>query len=445
MIYEHILYPYQKDVVDKLKNYNSGGLFTDTGTGKSYMSLSIYQDKVQKKLVNKCLVICLLGKIEEWESDFHKFFPFHRILILDGKDKTMREYRQGNWDVAIINFEKTWRCEDLIYYTNENTFILIDESHKIKQGKTKQGEFIARLGLKTPYKLCLTATPMEQGYYDLYNQFYFLGLINMTITQFEEMFCVFVLQFIPGLKRPFRKIQRYKNEKILDDLLSQYCVFLKREVSNELIPSEIMVDIKLDDKFKKIERERVYEDIVLDNVSSKRLGLKALCSGTIMGKTIIDNKTKCYQLNDYKIEWVKTFLETFNKRVIIFYTFTHQMEQLYEAIKKTKRSVARYNSEFKERDLFLNNDDCVILVQYKSGGTGIDWLKKGYVGIFYCLPDSYVEYYQAKGRIFRNGQDEKALFYILLANGEHSVDHLNYLALENKQDFNDEFYEKGGI
>lgn len=445
MIYEHILYPYQKEVVDKLKNYNSGGLFTDTGTGKSYMSLALYEDKLQKKLVNKVLVICLLGKIEEWKNDFHKFFPFSRIIVLDGKDKTMKEYRQGNWDVAIVNFERTWRCEDLIYYTDENTFILIDESHKIKQGKTLQGEFIAKLGLKTPYKLCLTATPMEQGYYDLYNQFYFLGLINMTIQQFEDMFCVFILQFIPGLKRPFRKIQRYKNEKILNDLLDKYCIFLKREVSNELIPSEIIVNIRLDEKFKKIERERVYEDIVLDNISSKRLGLKSLCSGTIMGKTIIDNKTKCYQLNNYKIEWVKTFLETFNKRVVIFYTFTHQMEQLYDAIKKTKRNVARYNSEFKEKDIFLNNDDCVILVQYKSGGTGIDWLKNSYVGIFYCLPDSYVEFYQAKGRLFRNGQEEKPLFYILLAEGAHSVDHLNYLALENKQDFNDTFYEKGGI
>lgn len=441
MIYNNVLYPYQKKVLDKLNQYNSGGLFTDTGTGKSYMSIAFYEDKWQKKLVNKCLVICLLGKIEEWERDFRKFFPFDRILILDGKQKTMKQYRQGNWDIAIINFEKTWRCTDLMYYTNEQTMIIIDESHKIKAINTKQGEFIARLGMRTPYKLCLTATPMEQGYYDLYNQFYFLGFINMNLKQFEEMFCVFILQFVPGLKKPFRKIQRYKNSNILDDLLNKYCVFLKREVSNELLPSEIVVETKLNDNFKIIEKDRLYQDIVLDNISSKRLGLKSLCSGTIMGKTIIENTTKYYQLDTYKIDWVKTFLETFNERVVIFYQYTHQMEQLYDEIKKTKRNVARYNSEFKEKDIFVNNKDCVILVQYKSGGTGIDWLKNSYVGIFYCLPDSYVEFYQAKGRIFRNGQDKKPLFYILLAKG-NSIDKLNYNALENKQDFNDEFYER---
>jgi superfamily II DNA or RNA helicase len=117
------------------------------------------------------------------------------------------------------------------------------------------------------------------------------------------------------------------------------------------------------------------------------------------------------------------------------------MEQLYEEITKMHRNVARYNSEYKEKDKFLENEDCVILVQYKSGGTGIDWLKNSYVGIFYSLPDSYVEFYQAKGRIDRNGQTKKPLFYVLVATGSKSVDEMNYKALQEKQDFNDTYFE----
>ena len=438
-----ILYPYQRTIVDKLKEFNSSALFTDTGTGKSYMSIALYQDKLHKRLVNKCVVICLLGKIEEWERDFHKFQPFDRVLIMDGKEKTLKQYRSGNWDILLINFEKTWRCEDLLYYTDPNTMIIIDESHKIKESKTKQGEFIARLGNRTPYKLCLTATPMGNGYYDLYNQFYFLGFINMTLKQFEDMFCVFTLQYIPGLKRPFRKIQRYKNEKILDDLSTKYCYFYERPLDEEMLPSELEIEFKLDKHYNKIAKDRVYEDIVLDSVSSKRLALKSLCSGTLMGKTLLktDDSDRLYQLNKDKIEWVKTYLDSFSKRVVIFYQYTHQMEQLYDEIKKMGRNVARYNAEYKEKDKFIENDDCVILVQYKSGGTGIDWLKNAYVGIFYSLPDSYVEFYQAKGRIDRNGQTKKPLFYILVSHGTNSVDQMNYRALKEKQDFNDEYFE----
>ena len=448
MIYNY-LYDYQKNIVDTLKVHDSVALFTDTGTGKSYMSIGLYQEKWKEKKVNKCLVICLLGKIEAWVEDFKKWQPFDRVLVLDGKKETMKKYRAGEFEVAVVNFEKTWRLPDLLTYTDEHTMIIIDESHKIKSDNTKQGNFIALLGNKTPYKVILTATPMGNGYIDIYNQFYFLGLIGMSFKEFEKNFVNYSLMYIPGMK-PFKKVSGYKNTDILDNLVQKYCVFYERKVGDELVPSEIEIEVPLDKLFNKLNKDRVYKDIVLNNVSAKRLALKSLCSGSVMGKPIINNnegETKVYQINKYKIDWVKTFLETFNDRVVIFYQYKHQCEQLYNEIAKTKRPVARYNSEYKEKDIFLDNKDCVLLVQYKSGGTGIDWLKQSYVGIFYCLPDSYIEFYQAKGRIDRNGQNKKPLFYILNAKGSNSIDKLNYKALLEKTDFNDEFFERnfGGV
>ena len=443
MIYNS-LYDYQKNIVNNLKRYNAGALFTDTGTGKSYMSIGLYQEKWKEKKVNKCLVICLLGKIDEWVEDFKKWQPFDRILVLDGKKETMKKYRRGEFEIAIVNFEKTWRLDDLLTYTDNKTMIIIDESHKIKSHTSKQGEFISLLGQRTPYKLILTATPMGNGYIDIYNQFYFLGFLNMGFKQFEEMFVNYQLMFIPGMQ-PFKKIVGYRNTEMLDNLVQKYCIFYERKIDDKLVPSEIEIELPLDKQFNKINKDRVYKDIVLNNVSSKRLALKSLCSGSIMGKPLINDnegESKVYQLNKYKINWVKTFLETFNERVVIFYQYKHQCEQLYEEIKKMKRPIARYNAEYKEKDIFLQNEDCVLLVQYKSGGTGIDWLKQSYVGIFYCLPDSYIEFYQAKGRIDRNGQNKKPLFYILNAKGSNSVDKINYNALNSKQDFNDDFFER---
>ena len=443
MIYTY-LYDYQKQIVDRLKQFDSAGLFTDTGTGKSYMSIGLYQEKWKQKKVNKCLVICLLGKIDEWVEDFKKWQPFDRVLVLDGKKDTMKKYRRGEFEIAVVNFEKTWRLTDLLTYTDEHTMIIIDESHKIKSANTKQGEFIASLGTKTPYKLILTATPMGNGYIDIYNQFYFLGFLGMSFKQFEDMFINYSLMYIPGMK-PFRKVAGYKNTQMLDNLVQKYCAFYERKVDDTLVPSEIEIEVPLDKEFNKLARDRVYKDIVLNNVSAKRLALKSLCSGSIMGKPIINDtegETKVYQVNKNKINWVKTFLETFNDRVVIFYQYKHQCEQLYDEISKMKRPVARYNAECKEKDIFLENNNCVLLVQYKSGGTGIDWLKQSYVGIFYCLPDSYIEFVQSKGRINRNGQKKKPLFYILLAKGSNSVDRLNYEALKNNQDFNDEWFER---
>lgn len=441
MLYD-LLYDYQKNIVNDLKDYDASALFMDVGTGKSITSLALYEQKLVQKKCKKLLIVCLCAKLNEWKCDCERFFPFSRVIILDNKKKSKEKFLYGDFDIAIINFEKTWRYEDLRLINNDY-YIIIDESHKIKEPTTKVGKFMKEISYLTPYKCILTATPMGNGYIDLYNQFYFLGLIGTSYQQFKDDYCNEQLIYYPGM-RPFKKIVGYHHTEELDLLVNKYARYYERKIDDDLVPSEIVVPFELDKNYNKIAKNRVYEDISLDKVTSKRLGLKSLCSGTIMGNALVDangDLHREYQLNTYKLDWVKSFLEDFNERVVIFYMFDHQRDQLYDMIKKTKRPVARYCAEYKEEDIFNENDNAVVLVQYKSGSTGIDWLKQSYVCIFYCLCDSYIEFTQAKGRINRHGQTKKPLYYILISKGSNSVDELNYKALESKQDFNDKFFE----
>lgn len=440
MLYD-LLYKYQKHIVDDLKDFDQSALFMDVGTGKSITSLALYEQKIIQKKCNKLLIICLCAKLNEWKVDCEKWFPFNKTIILDGKKKSKQDFMTGNYDIAIINFEKTWRNNDLMMINNKH-YIIIDESHKIKESTTKVGHFMSLLGQLTPYKCILTATPMGNGYIDLYNQLYFLGLMDMGLGLFKETYCNEQLIFYPGMK-PFKKIIGYRNTEYLDLIINKYARYYERKIDDDLVPSEIVIPFELDKNYNKIARDRVWEDISLDKVTSKRLGLKSLCSGTIMGNALVDpngDLHREYQLNTYKLDWVKSFLEDFKDRVVIFYQYDHQRNQLYDMITKLKRPCARYCAEFKEENIFNQNDDAVVLVQYKSGSTGIDWLKQSYVCIFYCLPDSYIEFYQAKGRINRVGQTKKPLYYLLVSQGKHSVDYINYIALQSKQDFNDEFF-----
>lgn len=441
MIYD-LLYDYQKKAVDELKEFDSCALFFDVGVGKSITSLAMYEQKVIQKKCSKLLIICLCAKLNEWKCDCEKWFPFSKTIILDGKKKTKEDFRNGDFDIAIINFEKTWRNDDL-HMVDSSYYIIIDESHKIKESTTKVGKFMQNLSLLTRYKCILTATPMGNGYIDLYNQLYFLGLIDNSLKWFKEEYCNEQLVYYPGM-RPFRKIIGYKNTDYLDSLINKYARYYERKIDDDLVPSEIVIPFELDKNYHKIARDRVYEDISLDKVTSKRLGLKALCSGTLMGKALVDangNLNRLYQLNTDKLDWVKSFLEDFKDRVVIFYMYDHQRDQLYDMISKTKRHVARYCADYKEDDIFNEFDDTVVLVQYKSGSTGVDWLKQSYVCIFYSLPDSYLDFYQSKGRINRVGQTKKPLYYLLVAKGKNSVDELNYNALKSKQDFNDQWFE----
>lgn len=440
MLYD-LLYDYQKKIVDDLKIYDSNALFLDVGCGKSITSLALFEQKQIRKKCKKLLIICICAKINEWVHDCERWFPFSKTIVIN-KDSSKREFESGNFDIAIINFEKTWRYNGLLTIDNE-CMIIIDESHKIKESTTKVGQFMQLLGQRTLYKTILTATPMGNGYIDLYNQLYFLGLNDMSLNGFKEKYCNEKLVYIPG-SRPFRQIVGYHNTEELDLIVNKYARYYERKLDDSLVPSEIVIPIELDKKYSKIRRDKVYNDIVLDKIGMRRVALKSLCSGTIIGNTLVDenNRHREYQLNTNKLDWVKSFLEDFNERVVIFYCYDHQRDQLYDMITKLKRPCARYCSEYKEQDIFEDNDNAVILVQYKSGSTGIDFLKKSYVGIFYCLPDSYIEFYQAKGRLNRVGQTKKPLYYLLVSEGKYSVDGMNYEALSNKQDFNDNFFEE---
>lgn len=442
MLY-NLLYPYQKNIVDDLKNFDSSALFMDVGTGKSITSLALYEQKLVQSKCKKLLIVCLCAKLNEWKIDCEKWFPFSKVIILDNKKKSKEAFINRDFDIAIINFEKTWRYEDLRFIINNEFYIIIDESHKIKESTTKVGKFMQELSLLTPYKCILTATPMGNGYIDLYNQLYFLGLLGISLQRFKDNYCNEQLVYYAGMK-PFKKIVSYHHTEKLDLLVNKYARYYERKIDDDLVPSEIVVPFELDKQYNKIARDRVYEDISLDKVTSKRLGLKSLCSGTIMGNALVDvngDLHREYQLNTYKLDWIKDFLENFNERVVIFYMFDHQRNQLYDMITKLKRPAARYCADYKEEQVFNENDNAVAIVQYKSGSTGIDWLKQSYVCIFYSLPDSYIEFYQAKGRINRVGQTKKPIYYILVSKGYNSVDEINYNALKNKQDFNDEFFE----
>ena len=285
MLY-NLLYDYQKKTVDDLKDFDSCGLFYDVGCGKSITSLALYEQKLVQKKCNKLIIVCLCAKINEWKCDCEKWFPFSKVIVLDNKKKSKEDFLYGNFDIAIINFEKTWRYEDLRLINNK-FYIIVDESHKIKESTTKVGKFMQQISYLTPYKCILTATPMGNGYIDLYNQLYFLGLLGGTLTRFKENYCNEQLVYYPGMK-PFKKIVGYHHTEELDLLINKYARYYERKIDDELIPSEIVIPFELDKQYNKIAKTRVYEDISLDKVTSKRLGLKSLCSGTIMGNTLVD-------------------------------------------------------------------------------------------------------------------------------------------------------------
>lgn len=394
------LYEYQKRIVNS-QDKKSTALFMEPGTGKTITSLALFQKSQQPKI----LVICILSKLQDWQDDLKKEVNIESIILNKGTIKNDEAIIKNKTNAFIINFESAWRCKELLNWVDKNTYIIIDESHKIKSIKSKIGKFCSKLKNKTETKCILTGTPQSTGYIDYYNQLNFIDVLTVPFKMFSEAYCVYETQKYNGF--PFKQLVGYKNTYDLEKIINNNCVFFKRDLNNEQIPTE--VDIKLDkpkkyDTFKKI---RIYEDYVADNVSKLFVSLRTMCSGNV-GE---------YEVDDQKIKWLEDLCEDLTYRLVIFYNFNFERNKIIKLMQKLKIPYSQYNGEVKDLTNFNKHENGVAICQYMSASLGLNDFVKSNVCIMYSPSLNYTDYIQSKKRIDRIGQTKKPLFYNLYCKG----------------------------
>jgi len=102
-----------------------------------------------------------------------------------------------NWEndeglqVAVINYESTWRMEDSLDQWNADEIIL-DESQKIKNGTAKQSKACHNLGEEIKYKMISQGTPVTEDPLDFHSQYQFLDpeIFPQSFTKFRDKYAI---------------------------------------------------------------------------------------------------------------------------------------------------------------------------------------------------------------------------------------------------------------
>ena len=415
------LYNYQEKIVNEQKNNKSVNLFMSMGTGKTVTSLSLFE----KNPTHKILIICLVSKMKDWQDDLKNELNIESIRLKKGTKKNKTLLTPYN-NAYIINFESAWRLKELLLWVDEDTTVLIDESHKIKNPNSSIGKFCQRLARRTEYKFILTGTPQSQGYIDYYNQLYFTDIFAMKFADFKKLFCIYEKQYFNNF--PVMQLVGYKNKKVIEDVIHNHCVFYERKPDDDKIPSDIVQKFdkpKAYDKFRKI---RVYEDVVADTMGKLFACMRTICSGNI----------EQHEVDDQKIQWLDDMLDCIDDRLVIFYNFNVERDRIIKLLEKKKIPYSEYSGRIKSFDEFKNNEKSVQLCQYKSASTGINDLVVAHKCVFYSLPTEYIDYIQSKKRLDRIGQTEKPLFYYLIC--KDTIEEKIWSKLQNGEDFDEQMF-----
>ena len=421
-----ILYEYQKEIVNS-QNKPSSALFMEPGTGKTVTSLALFKQSKQPKI----LVVCILSKLQDWKDDLLSECNVQAVILDKGSKKNTeiltKNFKSLDITAVIINFESAWRCKELLKWVDKDTYIIIDESHKIKSIKSNIGKFATKLKTKTNTKCILTGTPQSRGYIDYYNQLLFIDVLNIPFKIFNETFCVYETQQYNGF--PFKKLIGYKNTKEIEQIINENCVFFKRDIDNNQIPSEIDIKFKKPIKYDYFKKIRIYEDYAADNASKLFVSLRKMCSGNI----------DKYEINNEKIQWLEDFCEDLNFRLVIFYNFNFEKDRIIKSMNKLKIPFSQYNGTVKDLTNFNKYENGVVLCQYQSASLGINDLVKSNICIMFSPSTNYTDYIQSKKRIDRIGQTKKPLFYNLYC--KDTIEEKILKTIKKGQNFDERMFE----
>ena len=193
----------------------------DMGTGKTRVAIDVAMDRVD---VQRVLVVCPKAVLNVWPRELskHALCGYQVYVRTGGKiadeAKRIKEFITprpvpGIKRFVVVNYDSVWRRElgDVISKAGFD-MVILDESHRAKTAGSKVSRFLALVGKKTRYRICLSGTPMANSPLDVYGQYRFLdpSIFGTNHTNFLQEYAV-----MGGPERRF--IVGYKNQRKLNE------------------------------------------------------------------------------------------------------------------------------------------------------------------------------------------------------------------------------------
>lgn len=397
---------YQVDAVRRL--HNGSILCGGVGSGKSRTALAYYYTKVcdgvipidgelifgTMKTPRDLYVITTARKRDtgDWYDEAHAF----------GLDRDPKLNEAG-----LSIFVDSWN--NIGKYTSVvGGFFIFDEQRVVGSGAwVKAFQSICK---KNKWIL-LSATPGDT-WMDYIPVFIANGFYKNR-TQFLREHVV----FSPYVKWP--KVQRYLNVQRLIQIRDSLLVTMAYDKKTVTHYVDISVDYN-EVQYRKIQDTRwnFEEGMPIRNASEYCALLR---------------KTSCN--DESRIEATKELIRQ-NPKVIIFYNFDYELENLRRLCQTEELIFAEWNGH--KHQPIPNSSNWVYLVQYSAGAEAWNCIETNAI-IFFSLNYSYRISVQAAGRIDRRNTPFKDLYVYRLIS-DSSIDQAILNCLENKQDFNEKAF-----
>jgi len=437
--------------------------------GKTKAVLDAIAIQALKGRVERVVVACPLSALSVWEDEIHEHFTLSYVIHnADSKFKKGRTRQSPKVRFFLINYDKfrqrSREGKRWVYEWNKGIedwkpdIVVCDESHRAKRAGTVTAQnlwrSVRRMRKKRrdgrPWVYLMTGTPNPKGYIDLFSQFRILddSIFGTAKEDFEDLYCEY------GFGRNRYRIVRYHNKAQLLEKVKNHSFIISRatafpDAEPELPP--VNVKIHLPTHARKLYDELASEGVAFLeggeaieglNPGVLRLRLQQITGGfTTRGRII--HHAKLTMAKDILVD-----LHELREPCVVYCRFLAEVaavrkaaETLGFAAYAITGSVRPADRAYAYRRLKTSKagpKPVCLVFQVSTGSLSIDLSTAG-EGLFYSLPDSFVDYWQAVSRLFGPKQTRAVRIRHLLGVGTVDVTQLH--SLRNKFDMHQEMMQ----
>ncbi|MCX6224357.1 MAG: SNF2-related protein [Bacteroidia bacterium] len=429
---------------------DSPALFCEMGTGKTKMCIDWIRMSFFTAGLQPVLIVCPLIAMHNWRDEFFKHSnigPYVQVLDGYSKEKNIQYLSRSGKAIWVINYDKVPSLFDQLVKIPW-LIIALDESHRIKNGKSVRTKDLIRLAPYSRKRAILTGTPILNSELDLFWQLYFLDFGK-----------TFGTNFFSFRNRWFRDINAYKKhlepgvyfpkfvifKEFREDFLKKIrsVAFIKTTEECLDLPPKVYSTIKLD---MDPEQRKVYNKlkdkyVVMLNegtlVASTAAILQMRLSQVSSGFCQLDTGKATRFKTNPKIQAIKDLMEDIPEgdKIIVWAVFRDNIFQLMEEMTAFNPACIFGDTADKrvEEAKFKKDPTCrMIIINPQSGSEAIN-LVEACGAVYFSQGHSLGHRLQSEARCCRIGSEFRKMVWYTDLQYRNSVDPVISAALLSKK------------
>lgn len=345
------LYTHQKKAFELHRMLKGSSNYSEVGSGKTASAICAIHWRLIMNQIDKCLIVCPLSIIKNWQEEIARFSNMSTIAILGSKEQRLKRLEE-NKDIFIINYDYLAAIKDDLL-KKQFPMVVLDEAHRIKNPGAEQSKAAYDLGDNADYRIALTGSPILNSPMDAFG---IMRFVDPSI--FGESFFAFRNKYFVNTAAgnslfPMFHPKHGAEEKISDLLVSRSIRYLKADCL-DLPPAVTLPDrvvalsAEQDKAYKQMQENFVIElagmqTIKLTHFLSMMMKLNQITSGWFK---VPDSQEIVKFKSNPKFEELKTIVEEElpGKPLIIWVYYRADIELIYNYFsrcQKCKESILR--------------------------------------------------------------------------------------------------------